>query len=243
MQEIEFLVPNKNSFKKEIYWLVLTAIFLAFAILIEWISLSFKFYFLSFNISLFIVFFTFYLIDLKHTILLLLLKFIIVSILQPGIIVLSFLGNFVGLLFQLIFILCFALVIKLFYKRNQNQNKNPSIQKHLVILNLMFSPSFVIIQLVLILLNTFLINPIYFKVFGIIDSASYNAIKEVYLTKSLNTYFFGIKNYFWASFIFYFTFNSLNFFINIIIINLLMVLEYKTKFFTRMVSTINQHKY
>ncbi|QGZ97694.1 hypothetical protein GE118_02650 [Mycoplasma sp. NEAQ87857] len=213
---------NRTS---EVFKISFSAILLALILLSSFISRFLTIFgFLNIEISLVFILLSLYLVGFKYSIILTVARFAIAPLMHPGWLVINYLGGFILFLVQLFFIFIFILI---HYLLNKATNKYNGIMFVISLILTMLATTILISTL-----NTFYFNTLYYGALGAIQNLSLSETIKAYNAFPL---FFGIKNYYLGSYVFYISFNLINLTINLVLISIIIFLDYKTKFLSRMV--------
>ncbi|MBU4689757.1 MPN527 family putative ECF transporter permease subunit [Mycoplasma zalophidermidis] len=207
--------------------ITLAALMLALAIVCDLIGQFMPFNgFLKFNLSLIFTLASFRFIGIWWGILvLLIMMFIGPSYSTFGYDVLGLLGHGMLILSQAIFILFYLI----FYNYSTKLLKNKKAFKAELIANLAsLSLANVCATIVLIIINIFIVTPLYFYLFKVIKIPTFTVMMNSYNT--VKGLFFYIPNYLLAGVIVYGTFNLANFAINSILLTSILNFNLKLSF-------------
>ncbi|QNM93550.1 hypothetical protein H9M94_03005 [Mycoplasma sp. Pen4] len=222
-----------------IFKISFTGIFLAVAILLSLIGGFIKvFNFLSLNFSFIAIFIIFYVIGYDFAFLAIIANLAITPLVlvnSGSDISIRYLGNFIISIWQMVFLSSYILFYNSLHAKFKRWN---NIFNHI----LSGLISILIAAFVLMILNTFLFNVIYFRILNIIKSFSLKEITEIY-PMTLKNLFFGVQNYYFGSFLLYFVFNLLNITSNFIIILIFILWDEKQSIANNLRNVHQNHKY
>ncbi|VEU76941.1 MPN527 family putative ECF transporter permease subunit [Mycoplasmopsis columbina] len=224
MQATEFMEQNSIYHKKPILLkLAISALFLAIAFVLNFFGkyLLFPFTaFLKFDFTIFIIAIIFTYIGWQYGLIVALTFFIIAPAYNEfGYSTLSVVGHFVLFVTQISFASLFFLFKKIDYKSR--------ISRKLKFRYWIYPLAIITLTtLLLILLNIFAINPVYFQFFGDTEIKTFKDLAAPKKWESYKNLFFGINNYYLASFALYGVFNFVNLSLNYLFI---VLLERKNK--------------
>ncbi|WP_027333742.1 MPN527 family putative ECF transporter permease subunit [Mycoplasmopsis glycophila] len=234
-----------NQKRPVILSISLTAFLLAIAIILEFIGKTITiFSFLSINISLFVAFVCFFVLSFKYLNIFLLAKLLVLTftISWSGFLI-NFLGVLISTLAQF-FIIYFYYLFYLFFQKILKRLK--IFQKLCSYYSLTFIFNYfcamICATLIMVFLNTFVFNTLYFYAANVITKPSLHEILKNYQA-SFSVFFFGIKNYYLGSFVLYLTFNLMNYAINGALVEFILILEKQTQFLTKYISVYTNNKY
>ncbi|VEU76024.1 MPN527 family putative ECF transporter permease subunit [Mycoplasmopsis columboralis] len=194
------------------------------------------FSFLQFNFSLIPILFGFYLVGWKYGLGIIFINFLISPLFIPSSesFDIRYLGQFNLLMMHLIFVFIQIYSFKYIFRFTKNRFGTPQCSKHLLkrqwIIYLFSVASTLIITIFLLsTLNTFFVNLLYFKLLLKIPF-SFESVIDAY--KNFKVIFFNIDNYYAGSYVLYFVFNLLNLLLNLVVISLIWMTDWKTHFIT-----------
>ncbi|QZE12519.1 MPN527 family putative ECF transporter permease subunit [Mycoplasma sp. Ms02] len=192
---------EKTIFSKQmtIREISFAALILAMTIVLSSITNKFKVSFLSPDFSLVPILFCFLFVSKRSGLLVLVSKFLLGPLISSSAFGLaSYFGHFISLISISSFVCFYLLFSKIAKKLN--------LEKH----EYLFIAFFAILYCtaLMTILNTFLFNSIYFYLFGFLKTPFLNDLLTNY--QKFKGYFFGIDNYYFASFTLYGIFNLAN---------------------------------
>ncbi|TNK82661.1 hypothetical protein C4M97_00640 [Mycoplasmopsis pullorum] len=191
--------------KFKIKQITYVAIMIALSLVMNLIGKFLKFSFLSFDFSLIFIFLIYYYLGIKGLLVGILSRFLISCFFIAYEGIFSIIGQSILTLVHLIFCLTFHFLSYILI------NKKPKYWFWWLCLKLILT--LIITTLLISTINTFFFNVVYFRIFETIQNLSLLELVNTYSSPNnewLRLLFFGIKNYFLASYALYISFNLIN---------------------------------
>ncbi|PAK21438.1 hypothetical protein CJJ23_02200 [Mycoplasmopsis agassizii] len=199
--------------------IAITGMMFALVLLFSWIAhLSGIFTFLKIDVSLVFILATLMVAGYQYALTLIILKFAIVPAFTGGA------GySHVGILGHVILLITFLIATTVYYLLANfhlvlsRKIKISDSNRRIVHVPLKWQVTYIIAALALTTvaistLNTFLFNPLYFSLFGMLQGpATYSNMANLYALQGFSTFFFGIPEYINGSYALYTAFNTIQF--------------------------------
>ncbi|TQC51439.1 hypothetical protein E1I18_02545 [Mycoplasmopsis mucosicanis] len=201
-----------------VYKIVLTSLFLALAIIIDFTGKFMPFNsFLKFNFSLIFVLATFRIVGKLWGILVLVLIFVIgPSYSELGYSAIGVLGHGLLVVAQATFIAFYLLFHWCSLNFIIKKSYSPKLRENLANITAFIFAS-ICATLVMVAVNIFISTPLYFYLFKAISSPNFLELSSQYNEK-FKALFFGIPNYYVGTFVVFGTFNIANYTINSVLL-------------------------